>query len=97
MLDTIDGVVKEPPSKDEVERAKTRLMKEIDLNLRNSERIGLFLSEYIATGDWRLLFLERDRLRERDAAGCAARRGRLSEDLQSHHRRVHSRRQARPR
>jgi zinc protease len=64
MLETIDGVVKEPPSKDEVERAKTRLLKDIDLNLRNSERVGLFLSEYIADGDWRLLFLERDRLKK---------------------------------
>jgi zinc protease len=64
MLDTIDGVIKEPPSKDEVERAKTRLLKDIDLSLRNSERIGLFLSEYIAAGDWRLLFLERDRIRK---------------------------------
>jgi len=64
MLETIDGVAKEPPSKDEVERAKTRLLKDIDLNLRNSERIGLFLSEYIADGDWRLLFLDRDRLKK---------------------------------
>jgi zinc protease len=62
MLDTIDGVVKEPPSKEEVERARTRLMKDIDLNLRNSERIGLFVSEWNAKGDWRLLFLDRDRL-----------------------------------
>jgi zinc protease len=64
MLETIDGVVKEPPSKDEVERAKTRLLKDIDLSLRNSEQVGLFLSEYIADGDWRLLFLDRDRLKK---------------------------------
>jgi zinc protease len=62
MLETIDGVIKEPPSKEEVERARTRLLKDIDLNLRNSERIGLFISEYAAEGDWRLLFLGRDRL-----------------------------------
>jgi zinc protease len=62
MLDTIDGVVKEPPSKEEVDRARTRLLKDIDLNLRDSERIGLFISEWNAKGDWRLLFLDRDRL-----------------------------------
>ena len=62
MLDTIDGVVKEPPSKEEVDRARTRLMKDMDMNLRDSERIGLFISEYNAKGDWRLLFLNRDRL-----------------------------------
>ncbi len=63
MLDTIDGVVKEPPSKEEVDRARNRLMKDMDMNLRDSERIGLFISEWNAKGDWRLLFLNRDRLR----------------------------------
>jgi zinc protease len=62
MLDTIDGVVKEPPSKEEVDRARTRLIKDMDMNLRDSERIGLFISEWNAKGDWRLLFLDRDRL-----------------------------------
>jgi zinc protease len=64
MLATIDGVVKEPPSKEEVERAKTRLEKQVDMTLRNSEQVGLFLSEYLAQGDWRLLFHDRDLLRK---------------------------------
>lgn len=63
MLRTIDGVAKEPPSKEEVDRAKNRLMKEVDQTLRNSEEVGLFISEFAAKGDWRLLFLDRDRLR----------------------------------
>jgi zinc protease len=64
MLATIDGVVKEPPSKEEVDRAKTRLEKQVDMTLRNSEQVGLFLSEYLAQGDWRLLFHDRDLLRK---------------------------------
>jgi len=64
MLATIEGVVKEPPSKEEVDRAKTRLEKQVDMTLRNSERVGLFLSEYLAMGDWRLLFHDRDLLRQ---------------------------------
>ncbi|HLY17471.1 MAG TPA: pitrilysin family protein [Bryobacteraceae bacterium] len=64
MLSTIGGVVKEPPSKEEVERAKARLEKEVDMTLRNSERVGLFISEYLAQGDWRLLFHDRDLLRK---------------------------------
>lgn len=64
MLDTIDSVVKEPPSKDEVDRARTRILKDVDMNLRNSERVGLFISEYLAIGDWRMLFLDRDRMRK---------------------------------
>ena len=63
MLDTIAGVIKEPPSKEEVDRARTRLIKDVDQTLRNSEGVGLALSEYLAKGDWRLLFLERDRLK----------------------------------
>jgi len=64
MLRTIDGVVKEPPSKEEVDRARTRLLKQVDQTLRNSEQVGLFISEFAAQGDWRLLFLDRDRLRK---------------------------------
>jgi len=64
MLDTIAGVIKEPPSKEEVERAKTRQIKDLDQMLRNSEGLGLSLSEYMAKGDWRLLFLERDILKK---------------------------------
>jgi zinc protease len=63
MLQTVESLIKEPPSKEEVDRARTRLLKEVDQTLRNSERVGLFLSEYVAKGDWRLLFLDRDRLR----------------------------------
>ena len=64
MLDTIDGVVKEPPSKEEVDRARTRILKQIDQGLRNTERVGLFLSEFLARGDWRLMFHERDLLKK---------------------------------
>ena len=64
MLDTLAGIVQEPPSKEEVDRARTRLLTNIDLQLRNSETIGLTMSEWISKGDWRLLFLNRDRLRK---------------------------------
>jgi zinc protease len=64
LLDTISNLVKEPPSKEEVDRARTRLLAGIDLQLRNSEQIGLTMSEWVSKGDWRLLFLNRDRLRK---------------------------------
>ena len=63
LLDTIGNIAKEPPSKDEVDRARTRLLSGVELQLRNSEQIGLTMSEWISKGDWRLLFLNRDRLR----------------------------------
>ena len=62
-LKTIAGVVAEPPSKEEVDRAKARILKQVDLDLNDSESIGVTISEYAASGDWRLLYLDRDRVK----------------------------------
>ncbi|WP_201979938.1 M16 family metallopeptidase [Hymenobacter rubidus] len=63
MLTTFDNVAKQAPTAEEVERAKTSRLKDIDLMFQQSDQVGLALSEYIATGDWRLVYLYRDRLR----------------------------------
>lgn len=63
-LQTIEGISATPPTKEEVERARTSLLKNIELSLNSSEQIGLELSEWMAQGDWRLFFLHRDRLRK---------------------------------
>ncbi len=62
-LKTVEGLANEPPSKEELDRAKNRILKQIELNLTNTEQIGLNLSEYAASGDWRLLFLSRDQIK----------------------------------
>jgi zinc protease len=62
LLKTVENFTKEPPSKEEVERVKTRYQKYIELSFADSQRVALLLSEYAAEGDWRMLFLERDRL-----------------------------------
>ena len=64
LIKTIEGFANEPPTKEEVERAKARILKQIELNLTNSETVGLTISEYAAAGDWRLLFLSRDQIRK---------------------------------
>lgn len=64
MLDTIEKAGKQAPTKEEVERAKASLLKNIELSLNDPNRVGLELSEYIALGDWRLFFLNRDRLQK---------------------------------
>ncbi|MFN2517034.1 MAG: M16 family metallopeptidase, partial [Pyrinomonadaceae bacterium] len=64
LLQTIEGIGTTPPTKEEVERARAQILKNIELTLNNSERVGLTLSESIAAGDWRLFFLHRDRLRK---------------------------------
>lgn len=64
MLETIDAVVTSPATQEEVERARTRLLKEIDLTLNSADRVGLQMSEWIGAGDWRLFFLDRDRIKK---------------------------------
>lgn len=61
---TLDSAAVLKPSKEDVERAKTTILKNWDLEFRNSERVGLSVSEAIATGDWRLAFLFRDNIRK---------------------------------
>ena len=64
LLSAIDDLAKNPPTKDEVDRARTRMLTQIELSLNSSDRVGLQLSEWIGMGDWRLMFLHRDRLRK---------------------------------
>ena len=59
----VDSAVTTPPTAEEVERGKAALLRGIELNLNNSMRVGLELSEWAAMGDWRLLFLYRDRVK----------------------------------
>jgi zinc protease len=61
-LSVMDDMEKDPPTPEEVERSKTKLGSQFDMLIRNSERLGLFLSEFIAAGDWRLAFITRDRI-----------------------------------
>ena len=64
LLKTVEGVITDPPTTEEVERQKTRLLKEFDLAMANTQQTALALSEVISAGDWRLLFLERDELKK---------------------------------
>ena len=62
LLKTVEGLPAEAPSKEEVDRAKTRLLKNIELEMNDSQSVALELSEYYSMGDWRLMFLMRDRI-----------------------------------
>src|ERR1039458_9177447 len=62
LLKTVEGLPAEAPNKEEVERAKTRLLKNIELEMNDSQSVALDLSEYYSMGDWRLMFLMRDRI-----------------------------------
>jgi zinc protease len=64
MDSALADIVARPPSRDEVERAKTQLLKNIELTLNRSDRVGLQLSEWASMGDWRMLFIHRDRIKQ---------------------------------
>ena len=65
LLDTIDAAATTAPvTSEELERARTKALKDIALTLNQSEQVGLQLSEFIAKGDWRLFFLHRDRIKQ---------------------------------
>jgi zinc protease len=63
LLDTVEGLIKEPPTREEVERVKARLARSAEMRMTDSQSLGLGLSEWAAMGDWRLLFLNRDRVK----------------------------------
>jgi zinc protease len=63
LLKTLENVANEPPNKEEVERVKTRILKNLELEMNDSQSVALDLSEYYSQGDWRLMFLMRDRIK----------------------------------
>ncbi len=61
-LDTVEGLKSEPITADELKRTQLQLDKNFDQILADPQQLCLALSESIAGGDWRLLFLQRDRV-----------------------------------
>jgi zinc protease len=64
LIQAMEAVGKTAPSSEEVERAKGSLLKETDLLLNNSSDVGLTLTEWAAAGDWRLIYVHRDRIKK---------------------------------
>lgn len=62
LLSVLDNFSKEPVTEDELKRAKSNLLKQIDQISRNSSYLGTYTSEFIGAGDWRLMFIHRDRI-----------------------------------
>lgn len=62
MLGTIEGLGQTEITEEEVTRAKAELLKQWEDSYSNSQRAALALSDWAAQGDWRLMFLHRDRL-----------------------------------
>jgi zinc protease len=63
IIDTVQSAVTEPPTKEEVEREKTRILQGMEQRMTNSQQAALGLSDTIASGDWRLYFLNYDQVK----------------------------------
>jgi zinc protease len=61
LIKVVEGLATEPVSEAEVARFRSQASKNFDLLLADSDRAGIALTEAAAAGDWRLLFLDRDR------------------------------------
>jgi zinc protease len=64
LLGTVDAVAKTPFTSEELERARNRMLSNIELQFNNSEQMALQLSNWASMGDWRLFFLNRDRIKK---------------------------------
>ncbi|HYW50610.1 MAG TPA: pitrilysin family protein, partial [Gemmatimonadaceae bacterium] len=63
MIRILDGTRTTPFTTEEVERARNEVVSQIEQVLDNSEQVGFSLTEFEASGDWRLLHISRDRLK----------------------------------
>jgi len=65
---TLEGFAIAPVTVEEANRARSKQLKNIDLIMNSSVNLATQLSEAIGAGDWRLFFLNRDRIRDATAA-----------------------------
>jgi len=61
----LDDIVKNPPTREEIDRVTSQLARGLENSLSNSQAIATgALNSSIAQGDWRLMFLQHDRLQD---------------------------------
>ncbi|HEU4726782.1 MAG TPA: pitrilysin family protein [Kofleriaceae bacterium] len=60
MIAIVEGFARSKITDEELLRFKAKTKKRFKLTFANSAQLGIAISEYIAAGDWRLLFLHRD-------------------------------------
>jgi zinc protease len=62
LLKELEGLTPESITTADVERARRKLLNNFEDLMRDPNRVGIFLSNWAAKGDWRLFFLHHDRL-----------------------------------
>jgi zinc protease len=68
MMKTIDDLGTNPITAEEVERTRNQAMSGFERAMNNTQAIAVQLSNWASIGDWRLLFLDRDRVRQATVA-----------------------------
>jgi zinc protease len=63
MFATLDDIKDHPFTKEEVDRARNSALSDFERAMNSSQAVALQLSEWAAIGDWRLMFVDRDRAR----------------------------------
>jgi len=63
MLETIADLEANPITAEEVERIQNQGLSALERLMNNSQAVALQLSDWAAIGDWRMFFLDRDRVR----------------------------------
>jgi zinc protease len=72
LVSVVEGLAKSPITAEELQRYKSDTLKQIELGLTDSARVGIRLSDWAAQGDWRLLFLHRDAVKALDVGRVRA-------------------------
>src|SRR6185437_366374 len=61
LIATLTGVKEAPVTEAELNRVRAKEVKEFNDTINDPQKFGVRISESIAQGDWRLMFIERDR------------------------------------
>ena len=72
LLGVLESFASKPATDEEVELSRKRLLNDVELTLADSRELTMALSECAGMGDWRILFLYRDRLKKVTAADVQA-------------------------
>lgn len=66
LLQQLEGFSQVPVTPEELERAKLSILNGIEKSMEQPQTIAIQLSDWLTNGDWRLMFLFRDRIEQVD-------------------------------
>jgi zinc protease len=64
LIDILEGIIKEPPTQDEVDRVKNRMIRSMEQRMADAQQVGLAMTGPVSQGDWRLQFWEHEQIKK---------------------------------